>query len=276
MKNNISMVITDMDGTLLNSKGEISKENLSVIKKIKENNIKFAIATGRGREPLCNFLDEYNILDKVDYIIGMNGVNFYDIKSDESYDFDYLDEDIISDIYNYFKDYDVSFVVHEKNTVICSKKTDHTDLECRVNKYDVREVQDFTTIINKKYPKLMIIGDKDVLDEVNEKLSKINSGEFNFFRSHDYFLEIVKNNVSKGNALVKLCKLKNIDISKVVAFGDNLNDVDMLKYSGWGIAVDNAHEELKTHARFVTKDNNEDGFAHACRQIINLDNMDKN
>jgi HAD superfamily hydrolase (TIGR01484 family) len=201
MKNNhISMVITDMDGTLLNDERVITEENLSVIKKLKENNIKFAIATGRGKEPLCEFLDEYHILDKVDYIIGMNGVSFYDMKTDESYDFDFVDENIINDVYNSFKNYNVSFAVHESNTVICSKKTQYTDLECEVNKYDVMEVPDFIKIINKKYPKLMIIGEKDILDEINEKLTKINNKNFNFFRSHDYFLEVVKNSVSKGNA----------------------------------------------------------------------------
>jgi Cof subfamily protein (haloacid dehalogenase superfamily) len=267
------MVITDMDGTLLNNEHRITERNLLTIKKLKENNIKFAIATGRGKEPLCEFLNEYKILDRVDYIIHMNGVSFYNMKTGKSYDFDFMDEDIINHIYNSFKDCNISFVVHESNTVLCNKRTKYTDLECQVNKYEFKEVPDFAKIINKKYPKLMLIGEKDILDEINEKLTELSSGAFNFFRSHENFLEIVKNDVSKGTALAKLCSLENICMSNVMAFGDNLNDLDMIKYAGLGIAVDNANEELKSQARFVTKSNIEDGFAHACREILNLDKI---
>jgi Cof subfamily protein (haloacid dehalogenase superfamily) len=272
-KNNISMVITDMDGTLLNDEGVITEGNLSIIKKLEDNDIKFAIATGRGKQPLCNFLDKYNILDKVDYIIGMNGVNFYDMKASESYDLGYLDAYTISKIFNLFKSYNISFVVHENNTVICSRKTIYTDIECKVNNYDVIEINDFTKVINKKYPKLMLIGEKEILDDINKKLSEINNRDFNFFRSHNNFLEIVKKGVSKGNALIELCRTRDIDISSVMAFGDNLNDLDMIRYSGWGIAVENAQEELKLHARFITKGNNEEGFAHACRELLNFDRI---
>lgn len=273
MNNNISMVITDMDRTLLNDDGIITEKNLNVISKLKKSNIKFAIATGRGKEALCRFLETYNILHNVDYIISMNGVSFYDLRSKESYNFDYLDESIIKEIYNMFKSYNISFVVHENNTAICSKKTIYTDIEAKVNNYAVNEVSDFTKILTKKYPKLMLIGEKEILDEVGNKLLQISKGKFNFFKSHDFFLEIVKSDVSKGNALVKLCGLKNIEISTVMAFGDNSNDLDMIKYAGIGVAVSNAQEELKLQAEVITKSNNEDGFAYACTQLLNLNEL---
>jgi hydroxymethylpyrimidine pyrophosphatase-like HAD family hydrolase len=56
-----------------------------------------------------------------------------------------------------------------------------------------------------------------------------------------------------------------------MAFGDNLNDLDMIKYSGMGIAVENAQEELKLHAKLITKGNNENGFAYACMELLDLD-----
>ena len=130
---NISLVITDMDKTLLDNESEISEKNLSYIRKLKRNNIKFAIATGRSRSSLCNFLGKYQLIDEVDYIISMNGVSIYDNKSGEVYDFGYVDEKIINEIYDSYKDYDVSFAVHEGNCLICNKKTTYTDIECEVN-----------------------------------------------------------------------------------------------------------------------------------------------
>ena len=266
----ISLVITDMDKTLLDNDSKISKKNISSILKLKGNNIKFAIATGRSRRSLCNFMDKYQLMDKIDYIISMNGVNIYDAKSGETYDFGYVDEKIINDIYHSYKDYDVSFAVHEGNCLICNKKTTYTDIECEVNGCVANEVSDFTEVINKKYPKLMLIGEKCIVDEINSKLTDSITKNFNFFKSYDYFLEIVKKDVSKGNALVKLCELKGIDISNVMAIGDNLNDLDMIKNSGFGVAVENAHEELKKYAYFITKSNSENGFAYACDKLIDF------
>lgn len=270
MSKNISLVITDMDKTLLDNDSNISEKNLSSIRKLKINKIKFAVATGRSRGSLCNFMKKYKLMDEIDYIISMNGVSIYDIKSGEEYDFGYVDEKIINEVYDYYKDYDVSFAVHEGNCLICSKKTIYTDIECEVNGYGVSEVTNFTGAINKKYAKLMLIGDKCIVDSIHSKLAQINPKNFNFFKSHDYFLEIVKTGVSKGNALVKLCELKNIDISNVMAVGDNLNDLDMIKNSGFGVAVENAHEELKKYANFITKSNNENGFAYACDELIDF------
>ncbi|MBZ9607106.1 Cof-type HAD-IIB family hydrolase [Clostridium estertheticum] len=267
---NISLVITDMDKTLLDNDSKISGKNLSFIKKLKRNNIKFAVATGRSRSSLCKFLGKYQLIDEVDYIISMNGVSIFDTKSRETYDFGYVDEEIINEVYNAYKDYDVSFAVHEGNCLICNKKTTYTDIECEVNGYGVSEISDFSRAINKKYAKLMIIGEKCIVDDIHSKLAEIDSKKFNFFKSHDYFLEIVKTGVSKGNALVKLCKLKDIDISNVMAIGDNLNDLDMIKNSGFGVAVENAHEELKKYAGFITKSNDENGFAYACDELIHF------
>lgn len=264
----ICLVVTDMDKTLLNDSGRISEKNIETIKKLKRSNIRFAIASGRSRPVLYRLMDQYQIKEHVDYIISMNGVYIYDIRSEEAHEFDYLDRETIISIYNKYKDYDVAFAVHEGNNLICSKRTAYTDIESEINSYDVMVVKDFAGAIKKKYPKLMLIGEEAVIDTICKQLASEKLEAFNFFKSFDFFLEIVNKAVSKGNALVKLCDLKDIDILKVLAIGDNLNDLDMIKNSGLGVAVLNSHEELKKHAKFLSKSNNEDGFAHACMTLV--------
>lgn len=268
INNEISLVITDMDKTFLNDKSEISDRNMETVKWLKANNIKFAIATGRSKHSLEGFMKKYDLSEYVDYMINMNGVSLYDVHLKKSYNFGYVEENIIIELYKEFSKYDVAFAVHEGNTLICSKITRYTDIECEVNNYKAVEVQNFEKVINKPYPKLMLIGDKPILDYIHGELAKRKGMDFNFFKSYDFFLEIVKKDVSKGNALVKLCRMKGIDINGVAAFGDNLNDLDMIRYAGIGVAVSNAHEDIKLHARFITKSNEEDGFAYACEKLI--------
>lgn len=266
----ILLVVTDMDKTLLNDNGDISERNIEAIKRLKKSNIEFAIATGRSKNALYRLLDKYDVKNYVDYIICMNGVSLYDVRKDTSYDFGYLEGEIIRTVYNSLKEYDISFAVHEGENLVCTKRTQYTDIESGINGYGVVETADFIEAAGKKYPKLMLIGEKDTLENVQEKLTGDDTSDFNFFRTYDFFLEIVKKGVSKGNALVKLCELKNIDISKVLAIGDNLNDLDMIKNSGFGVAVENCHSELKKYAKFLSKSNNDDGFAHACDMLINF------
>ena len=64
------------------------------------------------------------------------------------------------------------------------------------------------------------------------------------------------------------CKANGIDPSEVVAFGDSINDIEMLKVAGLGIAVENAREELKAVADFVTLSNDDDGVAMVIEKII--------
>jgi len=269
-KKEIRLVVTDMDRTLLNDNGNISERNMEAIRKLKKCGIEFAIATGRFKSGLYRVLDNYDIKDYVDYIISLNGVSIYDVRENKTYDFGYLKSEIIAKVYNSLKDFDVSFAVHEGNNMICTKRTKYTDIESELGGYGVVETTDFVNEKGKKYPKLMIIGERNTIEKVEKKLTSDNPTEFNFFRAYDFFIEVVDKSVSKGNALVKLCKLKNIDISKVLAIGDNLNDLDMIVNSGLGVAVGNCHTELRKHAKFISKSNNDDGFAYACDVLIDL------
>jgi len=264
----IHMVVTDMDKTLLNDEGHISERNIEAIKGLKSRDIKFAIATGRSKNALFRLLSRYDINDCIDYVICMNGVSIFDARENKAYDFGYLDNGIIGEIYEKLKHYDISFAVHEGDKLLCTKRTKYTDIESDINGYGVIETNEFIQVPGKKYPKLMLIGESDVLEDVQNTLAEDKTDTFNYFRAYDFFVEIVSRGVSKGNALVKLCELKGIDLSKVLAIGDNLNDLDMIKKSGFGVAVENCHEELKKYAKFLSKSNNDDGFAYACDMLI--------
>jgi len=266
--NKLQLVITDMDGTLLNGVGEISEVNVAAIRKLRAAGVKFAIATGRADQGIRGILSQYQLEEDLDYIISLNGVQLYHKQNDSSHSFGELEGQVINEVYQQLKMYDVAFAVHIENQLVSSKTTTYTDVECQVNGYVPTSIETFEELLNRKYPKLMIIGDESTLDEIAQVLAKTSSDDFDFFRSHEYFLEVVKKNVSKGEAIKHLCELDGLDISRVMAIGDNYNDLTMIQYSGIGVAMNNACEEIKSHANFITKSNEEDGFAHAVHTYL--------
>ena len=75
-------------------------------------------------------------------------------------------------------------------------------------------------------------------------------------------IEVMGDGVCKGTALAWLCSHLGIDVADAIAFGDNINDIEMLQVSGLGVAVANAEPEVRKAADLVAATNDEDGVAH--------------
>ena len=83
-----------------------------------------------------------------------------------------------------------------------------------------------------------------------------------FKRWHPFILNVLENDVSKSLAIFKVLEFFNIDKKEAIAFGDGENDIDMIELVGFGIAMGNANEKLKSVVDFVTKDSDEDGIMY--------------
>ena len=81
-------------------------------------------------------------------------------------------------------------------------------------------------------------------------------------------INIINTSASKGNAINGLCKFLKIDINDVIAIGDGINDISMIKFAGLGIAMENAIDEVKNAASYVTDSNKNDGVAKAIKKFI--------
>ena len=264
----IQLVITDLDKTLLNDEGLISKQNIQSIQLLKDKKISFGIASGRAKHIIQKIAKNFGIYDKVDFIISYNGVSLYEKNKDEDFNGNFLDKEIIKKLYNKFKHRDISFIIHLNNTMICNRVTKYTEKERVINQFEQMVVQDFVSILDRNYPKLMMVGESEVLCKIEEELENYKDNNFSFFKSHENFLEVVSKNVSKAEMLKVLCDKNKINLKNVLSIGDNYNDLGMIKSSGYGVAVGNAVDELKQNAKLVVRSNNEDGFAEAIKYFL--------
>ncbi|AZQ42833.1 Cof-type HAD-IIB family hydrolase [Nonlabens ponticola] len=111
--------------------------------------------------------------------------------------------------------------------------------------------------------KIMYMGDKDDMDSAFAKANKALSKKLHLYRSKDTYTEISPAGISKSSALQLLLStnFKRISIREVAAFGDNYNDIEMLRDAGYGVAVENARPEVKAVANDVTLHHKKDGVA---------------
>ncbi len=117
--------------------------------------------------------------------------------------------------------------------------------------------------------KIMIMGDADEIKVLEQSLRLKFRNELHIYHSKSTYLEIAPIVISKASALKQLLEQHyHIDMSQVVAFGDNYNDIEMIEHAGLGIAVENAREEVKAVAHEVTLDSKLDGVAFAINKYL--------
>lgn len=146
----------------------------------------------------------------------------------------------------------------------------------RMRYYEVELQKDICTFLDKNAIRQISLCSKEDI-QIEEAKKYITQNPENaivneFFKKHNgkrfHYIHCANKNVSKGNAMVGLCKFLKIDLKDVVAIGDDINDVSMIKMAGLGVAMGNATEEVKKIADMVTTSNEEDGVARVLEKIL--------
>lgn len=265
------LVCTDMDGTLLGNKFTISQENIDAIQEVKKIGVKVALVTGRPYNAMKYFKD---VLGDDIYIISTNGTYFkvdnYEYKKP-------LTKEEIKEIYEFGQRYNL--IMHFKGCgkLIATNKVENEHPYFIVNSKN-EEKDKIEIIENASLDILLERFDNDIMKCIvfSEDYETLQKGKaelktFNKFvveSSSVRNFEIMKQGTSKGIAVEKFCELLNIKKDEVICIGDNENDLSMIEFAGFGIAMGNATEEIKLKADYVTDTNLNNGVAKALNKIL--------
>ncbi|MGG7079157.1 HAD family hydrolase [Clostridium sardiniense] len=251
------ILVSDMDGTLLNDKRVISDEDKKSIQYFMDNGGLFTIATGRMLPSASRFARELNLSLP---IILYNGSKVYDYSKEEIIKEYFLEEerkDVINKILNSRSD--IGIEVYSEEDIYIFK-------DCKYTKrftgkgynviYDINE-----DVWKKKWTKILVVGDKEVLDEIEEEFKEKYDSEIPI-RSGDNFLEVVPRYTSKGHALKDLVDDYNLRDLKIVTVGDNMNDKELIEEAHYGFVVNNGNEKLKANTKYIAPSNNDNPITY--------------
>lgn len=283
------LIATDLDGTLLNSKRGISKENILAILEAQKQGIEVIISTGRTFNSAKNIIKNAGI--DTPYIISSNGSQIHTICGNElkSYpitisalnkilpylhynNFYYAistDENILEPIDGRERLIADFYKSKETNSSLKEEILDNV-LEIFYNSPDSAEIQRVNSInemINKPCYNIAVVShDKEKLLKGRQALKDIK--DISIVSSHENNFEIVSNYSSKGNAVEYIANSLNIPLDEVMAIGDNFNDLSMFKKVKYSVAMGNADNKIKKECSFVTLKNDENGVAYAIKEHI--------
>jgi len=257
------IIACDLDGTLLNSKMEVTPENLEAIKKLGEMGIIFVPCTGRT---FAEVPEEIRELPGVRYVIHSGGAVVFDKKTGERIEMCMTREkcDIVLDKVN---EYHTFTVVRYNGKSYVNSRTHNEDcyIEHRLSENCRRflfttnnAIDDFEEFSRKVAPveaTCTYFKYQEEQDECREFFEK--TGLFQVVSSEPYNIECLDITSGKGVALLKLAEKLGIDKSETIAVGDSKNDENSITLAGLGLAMANASDEIKKIADKVVCSNNE-------------------
>ena len=286
------LVAIDLDGTLLNSYGEVTPKTKEAIKKAVEKGVEVVLASGR---PISSVEDLANDLTANHYLISGNGAIVYDMHKNEIVYDNFLKKHQVLDIikiceensiyYNIYTENEVLTKSLNYNTLFYHSENTHKQEEKRTNINIVDNVYDYVqkteddhflkitvcdesrVVFNNIMKKLEDIPGIDVLDVSHMSKKIIRNGTDEVLVEYCY-TEITNQNVHKWAALEYIMKDMNIGPKDVVAIGDNVNDKEMVENAGLGVAMGNATDEIKEVAKVTVSTNNEDGVKEVFEKYI--------
>lgn len=263
------MIALDIDGTLTNSKKQITPGVKKALKKAQEKGVKVVLASGRPTTGILPLAEELELKTYGGYILSFNGGKIIDCKTDEVIYEKMIPEEKISEIYEFAQENNVSLLSYHKQHIITeSPDNKYVQIESKINRMPVKQIENFVEYVDFPVVKCMMLGDGDYLEKLERKAVDQLGDDLSIYRSEPYFLETMPQNIDKANGLEKLLEHEGLTREELIACGDGFNDVSMIGYAGLGVAMDNAQPAVKQVANYVTSSCDEDGVAKVVEKFI--------
>jgi len=287
------LIAIDIDGTLLNSYGEVTDRNKQAIQKALDKNIDVVLTSGRMPKAILPIANEIN---SNKYLISGNGASIYDIQKEEVIYNNYMSKKKVLEIIDICEKNSMFYNIYTNNSILTKSlnynilfyhnenKKNSEDKKIKINviddmynyikNYDGDDLLKITIcdcdkmIFNSIINKLKTIRDIDVLEigHMSRKIIKHGTDELEISY---FYTEITNKNVNKWSAIQELIKILKITKDEVIAIGDNINDKEMIANAGIGIVTGNSSPVMKKIADSVVSNNDESGVAEAIDKYIN-------
>ena len=240
----IKLIALDMDGTLLDDAGEVTQENRDTIKEAQKSGVHVIVSTGRS---LITCQDYVESLELSSYLITGNGSEIWQ-PNGELLERTNVDPEQIQWMTDLARQYQTKIWAAATNRVWRREMPE--DIENHIWLKFGFEIQE-----------------DDVRNTILEHLHS-RSQFFEISNSSPINIEVNARGVNKAKGIDSVCSRLGLSMSQVMAIGDSLNDMAMIKAAGLGVAMGNAQEIVKDSADWVTFSNNDNGVAHAIQTWV--------
>lgn len=285
-QNPYRLVVTDMDGTLLNEDKEVPDSFWPVVNQLLERGVHFAPASGRQYATLAH---QFSPIANRIPIIAENGN--YVACSGETVSVTSIDHGVVKQLVHEIRRFNESRVEQERtplSVIICGAASayveffpSHFGIAESVQRSQFEEASKYYLKLQKvddvidaaaedDIVKVAIFDPYDVEDETAPRLRAV-SDELRAVVSGAHWLDLIDSSTNKGTALGELQKALGVAKEETLCFVDYLNDLELIDYSGRSFAMENGHPEIKCRATDIAPTNAEEGVIVTLKALFDLD-----
>lgn len=263
---NCKLIASDIDGTMLNSKGELTERTVAAIKAAEKKGVRFALSTGRSYQAVTEFIDVLDLTDTPCVIyngamIVIGGKTLYSLA---------IEPDVARAVVKEGHKRNAVMICWCDNKLYCEEVCEKVDSYKKISGVEPIVLKSLADVADRGITKFVWFDSAENTAKNYAELGGCMAG-VNIAPSRTDFLEFVNKDCSKATALKMLADILGIDIENCVAVGDGFNDIPMLKCAGISVAMGNADDKVKQNCNIVTEDCDHDGLAAFIEKYILCD-----
>ena len=273
----IKLVAIDLDRTTLNAEGKISEANRQAILDAIAGGVHVCIASGRAYDTLPK---DVVAIPGIEYAVTGNGAAVYRLDTAERMQAFLMTPESVEAVIRLTENDPVTYEAFVDGVAYASKEYIDNPVEYDATSRAVAYVQATRTMVpdikvflleNKNQLDCMdiIVNNENLKQELMERIAKERDDVYQT-SSIQQLLEVSYKDAGKKSGVKFLTEYLGLKQEEVACMGDGDNDIDMIQYAGVGIAMENATDNLKAHADFITLHHDKDGLAYAFREILHI------
>ncbi len=261
----IAMVVTDLDGTLLYDRENLTNRDRSCLAALQAQQIPLVFATGREPRLIVPALNRLDLWNAPQYIIYSGGCGIIDVATRTERPIATMSPETLQQIYTQYQGIcALSFMISQDDVLYTDHLSPILQNESALLRCEIVEVSDFRAILTKENGKLILCGETTAIEAALPQLTTDTNPRYQFHRSHENYIDCYAHGVNKGAALRRLCSELGVSTADVLAIGDHLNDVELLTTAGHSACPGDAHPAIQKLVHFVACPAQEGAVADAC------------
>lgn len=294
MIDEIRVLVTDMDGTLLNDEKTLSQQTIETLIQAQKQGYTLVLATGRSIDMVMGYAHDLKMDQHGGYIVGFNGQQVLELATDTFYEGEHIDPALVKEVYRFSKRHQLQMILEHRNGFLIYTpwvlfplkiygfyvSLRHKKMQKRNQTYHIMSgyrikptihVDQVTSIkqLDTQISKIGVNQYQSWLSKKQSKLRKYFDDLFTITKVAPYWIDMMPKGIDKAVGLRWVSQRLDIPLDHFMAFGDAENDISMIKAVRFGVAMSNAMDQTKEAASMtIPETNNEDGVAKTVRKIM--------
>lgn len=263
------LIALDLDGTLKSTNKQILPKTKAMLQKLAKRGIVIVLASGRPTAGLYIEADELKLNETGGYLLSFNGAKVVDYQTKEIIYQKVYNEKIAHHVYDRAKKYGLAVMTYVEEMIITEDIDDeYVIIESEINHIPIKPVKDFKEAVDFSVNKVLLTGKPEYVENIIDEFKEPYENSLSIYRSAPFFIEVMAEGIDKAASLKALIKRLGIKQEEVISFGDGYNDISMIKFAGMGVAMDNAVDQVKQCADYITLSNDDEGI-YECLKLLN-------